>query len=73
MWVTHILPPPPKMYSVKHINHTEHYQSKGKWQMTVTAIKWLLHPCHVMQLDGKEHVMRIALVGERRNYWIFLS
>lgn len=41
--------------------------------MTVTAIKWLLHPCHVMQLDGKEHVMCIALVGERRNYWIFLS
>lgn len=38
--------------------------------MTVTAIKWLLHPCHVMQLDGKEHVMCIALVGERRNYWI---
>lgn len=39
--------------------------------MTVTAIKCLLHPCHVMQLDGKEHVMCIALVGEWRNYWIF--
>lgn len=39
--------------------------------MTVTAIKCLLHPCHVMQLHGKEHVMCIALVGEWRNYWIF--
>jgi len=39
--------------------------------MTVAAIKCLLHPCHVMQLDGKEHVMCIALVGEWRNYWIF--
>lgn len=39
--------------------------------MTVTAIKCLLHSCHVMQLDGKEHVMGIALVGDWRNYWIF--
>lgn len=39
--------------------------------MTVTAIKCLLHPCHVMQLGGKKHVMCIALVGEWRNYWIF--
>jgi len=41
--------------------------------MTATAIKCLLHPCHVMQLGGKKHVMCIALVGEWRNYWIFLS